>query len=284
MPPRLVSLAILIYWSIAAFCLFTWDLLPELSLGYPPDFRAIAAAGDSGRPARWSIQVIDDPKSPEIRRAIGEAVTTSRRLPDGWFELSSQVDFDSAGLLQGTPLAAQGSFPLRIHSIYRVDPSGNLRNFDMRVSVAETAERLFTVAGRLKGQTMEVEAKGPISMLNQKLSFPYEPRSVVHDALGPLDRLPGLSVGQRWETRAVNPFSGQVERVRVEVARRTLIHWGGETVSAFEVVQNAGPIAARTWVRNDGVILRQEVPFPIVRLVLDRLTDDAPPAFEGGGP
>ena len=33
MPSRFVSLAILIYWSIAAFCLLTWDVIPELTLG-----------------------------------------------------------------------------------------------------------------------------------------------------------------------------------------------------------------------------------------------------------
>ncbi len=33
MPSRLVSLAILIYWCLAAFCLLTWEILPELSLG-----------------------------------------------------------------------------------------------------------------------------------------------------------------------------------------------------------------------------------------------------------
>ena len=31
-----------------------------------------------------------------------------------------------------------------------------------------------------------------------------------------------------------------------------------------------GPITAKTWVRPDGVVLRQEVPFPFVRLVLER--------------
>jgi hypothetical protein len=55
MPSRFVSLAILIYWSIAAFCLLTWDVLPELSLGYAPDLRSIAFAGVSNEAVRWSI-------------------------------------------------------------------------------------------------------------------------------------------------------------------------------------------------------------------------------------
>jgi hypothetical protein len=275
MPSRFVSVAILIYWSVAAFCLLTWEILPELSLGYPPDLRSIAKAGDSSRPVTWDIQVVDDPKSPESGRSIGEAVTQSRRLEDGWFELTSRVVFDAAGIVKGTPLGSRGiaGARLELSSIYRVDPSGNLRSFDMKVRPRNSSEELFTVTGRLREGAIEVIAKGPIPILNQKLSFPYEPRSVVQGALGPLDRLPGLHLGQRWDTRVVNPFTGQVERVRVEVQRRALIHWNGEPVSVFEVVQHAGPIATKTWVRPDGVILRQEVPIPLVRLMLERRPD-----------
>jgi hypothetical protein len=285
MPSRFVSLAILIYWCVAAFCLLTWEVVPELSLGYPPDLRAIASAGDSLRPATWSIQVVDDPKSPDASRSIGEAVTASKRLRDGWFELSSQVKFDAGRLLAGTPFGTRSSVRLDIGSVYRVDPMGNLRSFDMKVTPRDSIETLFTVRGRLKGDVMEVVAKGPVPVLNQKMSFLYEPRSVVHDALGPLDRLPGLHLGQRWDSRVVSPFTGQVEQVRVEVQRRTLIHWNGEPVSVFEVVQHSGPLTAKTWVRPDGVIIRQEVPFPFVRLVLER-KPDGPGASraEGGSP
>ena len=143
------------------------------------------------------------------------------------------------------------------------------------------ASRCFWSRGRLKGEMMEVVSKGPLPMLNQKFSFHYEPRSVVHDALGPLDRLPGLHLGQRWDTRVLSPFTGQVEKVRVEVQRRMLIHWNGEPVSAFEVVHHSGPFTATTWVRPDGVILRQDVPFPFIHLVLERNAEK--PAAPGAG-
>ena len=61
----------------------------------------------------------------------------------------------------------------------------------------------------------------------------------------------------------------------VEVARRTVIHWDGNPVSTFEVVQHLAPLALRTWVRPDGVILRQEVPFPFVRLILERRPEES---------
>jgi hypothetical protein len=122
---------------------------------------------------------------------------------------------------------------------------------------------------------MEIVSRGPVEMLKKRLEIDYVPRGVVQDVLGPLDRLPGLHVGQRWESQMVNPFTGQVSPVRVEVARLGMINWNGEPVTTFEVVQHLTPMAMapltmRTWVRRDGVILRQEVPFPFVRLVLER--------------
>ncbi len=286
MPSRFVSLAILVYWSIAAFFLLSWDVIPELSSGYPPDLRAIAGAGDSMRPVRWSIQVVDDPRHPDERRPVGEAVTAASRRRDGWVELTSHVQIDAGGLLKGTPFGSRANIRLGVESIYRVEPSGNLQSFDIRVNSRESRAPLITVTGLLEGTKMKVNSQGPVPILNQNLSFDYEPRTVVQDVLRPLDRLPGLHVGQRWESRVVNPFTGQVDRVRVEVARRGLIHWDGNPVTTFEVAQHMGPWTMKTWVRTDGVILRHEVPFPYVRLVLERRPEEvlAPILSQPRGP
>ena len=99
MPSRLVCVALLAYWLVAAFGLVSRDLLPELSVGSPPDLRTIAVAGEDAPPARWSIQVVDNPTDPDARRSVGQAVTESRRGRDGWVEMSSQVTFDSGRLL-----------------------------------------------------------------------------------------------------------------------------------------------------------------------------------------
>jgi hypothetical protein len=156
----------------------------------------------------------------------------------------------------------------------------------LSVSAKGSADSLLKVTGQLRGKKMEIVSRGPVPILNQNLSFDYEPRSVVSDALGPLDRLPGLHVGQKWDSKVINPISavmnpisGQVESVRVEVVRRGLINWEGNPVTTFEVVHRTSPFPMKTWVRTDGMILRQEIPFPFVRLVLERRgeTDSSPP-------
>ncbi len=277
MPSRLVSLGILIYWSIAAFLLLTWEVLPELTLGYAPDLRAITIASDSTKPVRYSIQVVDDPRHPEVHRTVGESVTESKKRADGSFELTTHVDLDASGVLKGTLFRSLPGGRLEVESLYLVDHSGNLNSFDLKLGYKNSVESLFKVKGKLKGRKMEIVSRGPTEILNQNLTFDYEPRSVVRDVLGPMDRLPGLHVGQRWESRMINPFTSQMEVVRVEVVRRGLIHWEGEPVTCFEVVHRTSPLTTKTWVRTDGVILRQEIPFPIVRLVLERRSDtDAP--------
>ena len=212
MPSRFVSLIILIYWSVAAFCLFTWDVLPEMTSGYPPDLRAITLAVDSTKPIRWSIQVIDDPRFPDVGRIVGEAVTGCTRMPDGWFELTSRVELDAGGLLKGTTFFTPASVKLDVDSHYRVEPSGNLHSFVLEVKPKESADTLFTVKGEVKGKMMEIVSHGLVDILNKRMVIAYEPRSVIQDVLGPLDRLPGLHVGQRWESQVINPFTGQVGR------------------------------------------------------------------------
>ncbi len=140
MPSRFVSLVILIYWSIAAFCLLTWDVIPELALGISSRFASDRPCRRfDRRPVRWSIQVIDDPRFPDVRRMVGEAVTASSRRPDGWFELTSRVELDAGGLLKGTPFLTRSSVRLEVESRYLVEPSGNLHSFDSRRQIARVA-------------------------------------------------------------------------------------------------------------------------------------------------
>ena len=81
MPSRLVCVAILLYWLVAAVGLISRDLLPELSLGSPPDLRTISSAGGDAAPARWIIQVVDNPHEPEAKRSVGQILPPSSHQP-----------------------------------------------------------------------------------------------------------------------------------------------------------------------------------------------------------
>ncbi|MDR3633447.1 MAG: hypothetical protein P4L84_06385 [Isosphaeraceae bacterium] len=277
MPPRLLSVGLLLYWAFAAVSLISRDLLPEWTLGNPPDLRAISRAEEGARPGRWAVQVVDDPKSPEVHRTVGQAMTEGVRRPDGSVVIASRVWFDAGGLLKGTPFDSKSETRIEVSSNYLVDPQGNLASFRARVRSISDPEELLDVQGVLKNRAIEITTRSPLPLLSQTRTIPYEPRGVVQNALGPIDRLPGLQIGQRWDTRVINPLTGRADVVRVEVTRRSMIHWNNNPVTTLEVVQHMTPLSARTWVRSDGLVLRQEVPFPFVKLVLERLPDDSGP-------
>lgn len=278
MPHRLVCIAILVFWSVAAGALFTRDVLPDLMVGSPPDLRSITSnqTGANPEPTYWIIQVAEDPNLLN-RRPVGQAETRSTLTADRWVHIESKVWIDAADLLKGTRFDASRDEQLEVLSTYEIDSSGNLFAFWTAVKSVQDPGELLTLEGRVHGDSLEVKARGPLPIFNWTRTLPYQRRGMVQNTLGPVDRMPGLQVGQRWESRIISPLTSRVETVRFEVARKGTILWGNNPVPALEVVAKAAPISLRLWVRPDGLVLRQEVPFPFVRLVIERKPDGTGP-------
>lgn len=274
MPSRWACVALLLGWAVATVGLIRRDVLPDLLIGPPPDLRSVASADRSAGPTKWSILVADDASFQSLR-SVGQAVTQSTLDRDGRLRLDSKVWFDAGGLLKGTPFASRDDVRFDVENSCLIDASGNLRSFRAVVRAGGADEPLLTLDGTFKDRAIEVVARGPIPPLNFTRSFPYEQKTLIHNALGPIDRLPGLAVGQRWEERVVSPLTGKIDVVRAEVVRRSEIYWDRSMTAAYEVVHKIPPaISARTWVRkSDGLVLRQEVPFPVVKLLIERMPE-----------
>lgn len=275
MPTRTACVAILVCWALATFNLVRRDLLPEFLIGSPPDLRTIAQADSERGPTRWAIQAIETRLGPggkeEVRRSVGTAITESVRREDQWIELKSKVTFDSANLFKGTPFALGENVRLEIANNCTIDPSGNPHVLRAVMTEANSSLPILTVVGEFRDRSIAIRTSGPIPELNRTVTIPYEPKSMVQNSFSPVDRLPGLQVGQRWDTRVLSPLTGKADVVRVEVERQAEIYWDRSLVKTFVVVHKMPPLTARTWVRADGLVLRQELPLPLVKLVLERL-------------
>ena len=274
MPSRWACVALLLLWAVATVGLIRRDVLPDLLIGPPPDLRSVAAADVAAGPTKWAILVADD-SSFQSLRSVGQAVTESVHEPDGRLRLRSKIWFDSGGLLRGTPFAFREDVRIDVDNDCLIDPSGNLVSFRAVVRAGGVDESLLTLDGAYKDHAIEVKARSLIPQLNGTKPFPYEPKTMIHNALGPIDRLPGLAVGQRWEERVVSPLTGKIDVVKAEVVRKAEIYWDKSMTAAYEVLYRIHPaISARTWVRkSDGLVLRQEVPFPVVRLMIERMPE-----------
>lgn len=275
MPNRLVSVAILLFWTVAAGLLFTRDILPTFLLGSPPDLRTIAQSDLPEGPVRWSILASDGSTQASLR-SVGQITTETHRKRDGWVRLHSQAWIDSGELLRGTTLEASGADRIGILGLVDIDSTGNLQSFRVEVRLDEQgAEEILHLDGRLKKDMLEITTRGPISFLTGTQYLPYRPRGIVQNSLGPLDRMPGLQVGQTWESQVISPLTGGIQSCRVEVVGTEHIIWGNTPVMTLKVVSRMSPISVATWVRPDGLVLRQEVPLPHrIKLMLERLPDD----------
>jgi hypothetical protein len=244
-----------------------WDVFPRVDLGISPtcgrrDSLAV-------RPASGGARVIDDPgRAGRSRRTVGGGVVTlpvaaARRLVRADEPVRSTPAACSGDTVcDPDERAAQDREPVSCR------PSGNLQNSRFREIAGVRHELIRSRGSRERAWR---SSRGTRAVAEPASPLDYEPRSV-QDVLGRLDRPRAArrpAVGDPSST-----FTGQVDRVRVEVARRNVIHWDGNPVSTFEVVQTMGPWSMRTWVRIDGVILRQEVPFSFVRLLLDRRSEE----------
>ena len=276
MPTRPAIVLILAGWVLAATGLFRRDILPDFWITPPPDLRSIAIAGEDASQTNWDLSVADDAGLRSLR-TVGRASTWTERQPDGTTNLRSKVSFDSDGLLRGTPFVSKlgnnrSEGHLEVANNCEIDSSGNLRQFKVLVQAAGEKNPLMTIQAHVVGNSIEVNAQGPIPLLNWTRSIPYQPRGLIQNGIGPTDRLPGLQIGQRWETDVVSPMTGRVEKVLTEVTGKHSIQWGNNgLVPTLEVVQHLSPISARCWVARDGLVLRQEIPFPFVRLILERV-------------
>lgn len=277
MPSRMACVAILVFWMYAASALFLKDVLPNLILIPPPDLRTIARAEVSPARTEWIIQVADDPGMKSLS-PVGSAYTESVRKADGSTLLRSEARFDSERLFRGTPYQFQAFDRAIISNRCEIDPTGNLLSFHADCRTSEPERPFVSLDGLVLNRQLIVKISSPINdpilqrALNRSQTFPYTPRGMIQNAVGPLDRMPGLQVGQRWESRVVSPLTGSVMEAKVEVTGKHAIHWGSGVVTTLEVVHRIPPlVTARTWVRPDGLVLRQEVPFPFVKLILERV-------------
>jgi hypothetical protein len=271
MPSRWACVVILLLWAVATVGLVTRDVLPDMLIGPPPDLRSVAAADRSAGPTKWSILVADDVNFQSLR-SVGQAITNSTLDPQGNLKLEGRVWFNSGGLLQGTPLAKGEDLRIEVDNECHIDPSGNLLSFGSLVRIEGSEEPFVTVDGVYNNHAIDLRSRSALPLLSFTKSIPYEPKTMIKNMLGPIDRLPGLAVGQRWEERIISPLTGKIDIVRAEVTRKSELYWDKGMVATLEVMHKLPPaFSARTWVRkSDGLVLRQEVPLPMVKLLIER--------------
>ncbi|HXG09424.1 MAG TPA: hypothetical protein VNK04_06515 [Gemmataceae bacterium] len=299
MPPRPVTLAIVVFWLASTGWLFVRDLWPVLRPGQRPPFTIDLTREAEGRKSgtHWVMYRNGE------RVGIANATTQYDRR-DGNYTLVTQINFEKFKHAVTLPLLGQRvEFDFRrLKSTYHVTAEGELigmkADLDMAFRIDNLEEALLTV--QVVGEVADgfltphwsiqtPQGLEPDFLLDQLArGWDSEPIDVrghgnMLNPMHPWNRLLNVREGQTWHMTLFDPLQtslggflgkGGVRRLEAGVLEGTQeLYWDGKNVPCLVIKYKGDKLEAQTWVRqSDGLVLRQEAERPGERLALERET------------
>jgi hypothetical protein len=292
MPPRTVTVAIVVFWLGATAWLFVRDIWPELRPGERPPFTidlSKEALGEKQR-TRWGLH------RNGLRIGYTDAWTTYDPLSQT-YELNTRIIFEKDPQSEKERLRVsllETSVEVsKMRSAYRVTPEGELRAVDARIE-------LEVGSGNLRASDVAIQVQGEVQdgrfnprwTINPPLlglsdlgstSIEVPAQESLFDPMRPWNRLLNVRPGQTWRPTHFDPLgealSGMARKPAVRFLEAGVLQetdelpWDNQNVACLIIEYRSEDLTARTWVRqSDGLVLRQEaVKYP-GRPKEDRLT------------
>jgi hypothetical protein len=272
MPSRWFNVAIVLFWLATMTWLSITKILPPLRIGEPPNYRAIIERDNNAPPVCWSIHFNDE--------VLGWAATRVEHRPDEMTAMQGRVFLTQLPLDELTPtwlsgvikplLRNTGTLSVDARNQLDIDPLGRLVSFESRVQIAKMPDAI-RIHGQVEGTVLRITVKLPDLVYKDERYLP--PNAFVGNELLPQAVLPGLHVGQTWTMPVYSPFrphKSPMEVLQAQVERHEAIVWNATTVNTLVVVYRTDSgngldaqhkPRGKLWVRNDGLVLRQEMTF-----------------------
>jgi hypothetical protein len=168
-----------------------------------------------------------------------------------------------------------------VSSTLEIDPLGHLTRFRSSLRVSGMRESVV-ITGRAQASRLIITVEsGSTQSPNFEANLPRD--ALVADELSPTSRINGLRLNQEWTVPVFSPLrppTNPVEILQAKVESRQPIEWEGKVTPAFAVVYRADSgslfysskqARSKLWVRDDGLVLKQEVNVLGSRLVFTRM-------------
>jgi len=288
MPSRLVTVAIIAFWSLTVGWFVARDVLPHWRTGDPPPY-TIELADEALRqivPTRWTFTV-NGRKVGVIRTAL------HYRDADDTFELTATCPEMTLAQLVLPAVGKVEILATEYDDSVRVTRDGGLRSTHTAVKLAVPAlgwaGRFETTADVRNGR---LDRRGTIDapVIGRRdlaLDPTDPPRGNVLNPMHPVPRVTGLRPGREWRQPLADPRSDILRALARQfgltlpdppaaLPARVLpdtqvIEWNGEQHVCLVVEYTGDEYTARTWVRqNDGTVMRQDADAHGEALVLQR--------------
>jgi len=277
------NVIVVLFWLATMGWLAVAKILPPLRVGEPPSYVSILKESLDQPPVCWSIRLQD--------RSIGWAASRVARRKDGITDLWSRVYLAELPLDDIVPswvgavlrpmLQNLGPMDVDKKSRLIVDPLGRLVGFESKVRVANLLDAI-KVQGQIEGAMLKLTVQS--GEVSYKLERYLPPDALMTDEMSPQTHMPGLRVGQTWTVPLYSPFrppNSPMEILQATVEREDRMTWESQPINSRIIVYRNDPgsghagdeIRGRVWVRDDGLVLRQEVTVFKSRLQFVRLPE-----------
>jgi hypothetical protein len=281
MGTRLYNVVVVGFWLATMSWLLVDKLWPTLRVGDPPNYHSILKALEGEEANHWAIYWNDRPTGWSVGQVVNQ--------PGGIRELHSRVFIADLPLDELVPhwLAAAirpvlnqaGRWDMEMRSRLDVDRVGQIAGFDSTLQIAGGSAPV-RVYGTVEGDQFKLHsAAGDLPS-----SFSLARNALVGDGISPQGYLPDLYLDQAWTIFAYNPFQAAgepLEIIQARVEQHETIPWNGKPVRAWLVVYRGesgdglmSDPRAKVWVREDGLVLEQELMLFGSRLRFNRLSPE----------
>jgi hypothetical protein len=276
MPPRTLSVAIVLFWVGMTGWLTYREIWPNLSPDQPPPFTIdLADEAQNQMPVRWSVS-LNGKNHGYLRTWV------LFREREDTFELHGEFKLWNSEIKQGQP-----DFVIR--SMYDVTREGALRGLEATLSynnrLTDPVEEveIMKLTGEVRDQKLyphvRVNVLSIIKMDRDLDPVPLSRRASLISSHQPLNRIASLRKGQHWRIPIANLQtsvlpSAKIQYLNAEVLQETRgLKWGTNRneVPCLIIEFEGEDISGQTWVQeSDGLIVCQELQVQGVTLKLLR--------------
>jgi hypothetical protein len=280
MPPRLVNVAIILFWLAMTGMLVYQEFAPRFQAGAAPPFTIDLTTEVSANIVNWNVL--------QKGERVGSGFTQVKRNQDRTYDFTAQFKLDKFKLL-----AAELS-NLKVVGAYRVSEEGKLLAGSANLKGVILIPLELDFQGEVKDRLFH--PKLTVVHDGQELNpFPIEPFPVSDSGsiLNPMHlvhKISGLRDGQSWSIPLMDPLRAAPAWARDGVLGKELIvshvlasvttedhEWLDQMVPCFKISYakpGERPLAA-TWVRRrDAVVLEQWASYEGIEYTLQRAPGD----------
>jgi len=285
MPPRIVTVTIILFWLTTTGALVYYEVAPRFQAGEPPPFTIPLTAEVSTTSVDWNVLGKDGP--------IGKGTTRISRGADHAYELSAEFKIDRFKVLF---IELED---MKIKSEYGITDEGSLLRSSAHVKLIATKIPLIEIksvpveidfTGVVKDHQFHSQLTGIVFGETKSLELEPIPVSQSGNILNPMHlvhKISGLHTGRSWRIplmdpmraipatmRGLVPDKGQLANELVATVRLEDLSLHGITEACFKIdytkPEETRPLAA-TWVRRrDDAVLQQWASYEGIEYTLQR--------------